>query len=184
MFPSPAPTAPASIAKASALMSGEEFRGVPSPIVEPSVLGWREWISLPQLGIASIKAKLDSGARTSSLAVEGIETFDLDGRLHVRFGIRPRRRSTRVVACAAPVLDRRVVTDSGGHREARWFVAAEVVVGGRHVEIEMNLTHRRTMLFPLLLGRSALAGRFHVDSAQSYTLARPSRPRVTDVSLA
>ena len=165
-------------------MSGEEFHGVPSHGVEPFVLGWREWVALPHLGIASIKAKLDSGARTSSLSVEDLETFDLDGRLHVRFGVRARRRSARVIACAAPVLDRRVVADSGGHREARWFIAAEIVVGGARIDIEMNLTDRRAMLFPLLLGRSALAGRFRIDAALSYTLARPSRSCPKDASLA
>ena len=165
-------------------MSGEEFHGVPSHGVESLVLGWREWVALPHLGIASIKAKLDSGARTSSLSVEDLETFHLDGRLHVRFGVRARRRSSRVSACTAPVLDRRVVTDSGGNRQERWFIASEILVGGKRFDVEMNLTDRRAMLFPLLLGRSALAGRFRIDSALSYTLPRPLRPRTTDVSLA
>jgi len=165
-------------------MSGEEFRGVDVVGVAPAVLGWREWVSLPQLGIGAIKAKLDSGARSSSLSVEGLETFDFGGRLHVRFGVRARRRGTRVVACAAPVLDRRVVTDSGGNREARWFIAGEIVVGGTRIDVEMNLTDRRAMLFPLLLGRSALAGRFRIDCALSYTLARPSRSRAKDASSA
>ena len=152
--------------------------------MQPAVLGWREWVSLPQFGIGAIKAKLDSGARSSSLSVEDLETFDLGGRLHVRFGVRTRRRGSRVVACTAPVLDRRVVADSGGHREARWFIAGEILVGGARIDIEMNLTDRRAMLFPLLLGRSALAGRFRIDSALSYTLPRPLRSRITDVSLA
>lgn len=165
-------------------MSGEQSRSVDFAGAEPSVLGWREWVSLPRLGIGAIKAKLDSGARSSSLSVEGLETFRLDGRLHVRFGVRARRRSARVVACAASVLDRRVVADSGGHREARWFIVSELVVGSQRIEVEMNLTDRRAMLFPLLLGRSALAGRFRIDSALSYTLARPSRPRVTDIPIA
>lgn len=138
-------------------------------------LGWREWVSLPRLGIHSLKAKLDSGARSSSLSVQDIETFHVGGILHVRFGVRARRHSPRLVACEAPVVDRRLVTDSGGHRGARWFIAAELVVGGQHLDIEMNLTDRRAMLFPLLLGRSTLEGRFRIDPALSYTLARPRR---------
>jgi hypothetical protein len=162
-------------------MSGKAIRGIEPDGVEPSVLGWREWVGLPQWDIVAIKAKLDSGARSASLSVEHLETFRSGGCLQVRFGVRPRRRAARVVACTAPVLDRRAVTDSGGHREERWFVQATIVVAGRRLVIETNLTDRRAMMFPLLLGRSALAGCFCIDPALSYTLARPSRPHSTDV---
>ncbi|HJU38494.1 MAG TPA: RimK/LysX family protein, partial [Tahibacter sp.] len=84
-------------------------------LAEPTILGWREWLALPSLGIGAIKAKLDSGARTSSLCVAALETFERDGGLCIRFDVRTRRRSGRVVACEAPVVDRRPVTDSGGH---------------------------------------------------------------------
>jgi len=163
-------------------MPGKDLRSVHCVGVPTAVLGWREWVALPQLGVAAIKAKLDSGARTSSLSVEGLETFHVDGQLQVRFGVRARRRSAQVVACTAPVLDRRVVADSGGHREARWFIASRLVLAGQAIDIEMNLTDRRAMLFPLLLGRSALAGRFCIDCALSYTSARPLRSRPSDVS--
>jgi hypothetical protein len=150
-----------------------------SPRSQPSVprtsLGWREWLALPGLGIAAIKAKLDSGARTSSLHVEEMETYSLGGVLHVRFLVRPRRRSARAIACSAAVTDRRVVTDSGGYRSERWFIRTEIALAGRHFPIEINLTDRRAMLFPLLLGRSALGGRFGVDPALSYTCPRPAR---------
>ena len=151
----------------------------PSRLVPPTAadanLGWREWLALPVLGIASIKAKLDTGARSSSLHVESLETFHQDGALHVRFLVRTRRRGQRLVACSAPVLDRRRVTDSGGHRSERWFIRTGVALAGRVFEVEMNLTDRRVMLFPLLLGRSALAGRFSVDPSLSYTCPRPAR---------
>ena len=91
---------------------------------ETPTLGWREWLSLPALGIGAIKAKLDTGARTSSLCVVSLETFDRDGRLHVRFAVRPRRRGERLVMGEAPVVDRRPVTDSGGHITERWNSAA------------------------------------------------------------
>jgi len=144
---------------------------------EPLILGWREWLALPAFGIGAIKAKLDSGARSSSLSVTSVETFDRDGRLHARFLVRPRRRGQRVVICEAPVVDRRPVTDSGGHTSERWFVRTEIVLGTERFETDINLTDRRAMLFPLLLGRAALGGRFRIDPALSYTRAKPSSAR-------
>ena len=141
---------------------------------EPLILGWREWLALPAFGIGAIKAKLDSGARSSSLSVMSVETFDRDGRLHARFLVRPRRRGQRVVTCEAPVVDRRPVTDSGGHTSERWFVRTEIVLATERFETDINLTDRRAMLFPLLLGRAALGGRFRIDPALSYTRAKPS----------
>jgi hypothetical protein len=145
--------------------------------VEPVTLGWREWLALPALGIGAIKAKLDTGARTSSLSIVSAEPFEREGRLHVRFFVRPRRRSDRIVVCEAPIVDRRPVTDSGGHTVERWFIRTGIVLGGRRFETDINLTDRRAMLFPLLLGRSALAGRFRVDPALSYTMPRPELAR-------
>lgn len=138
-------------------------------------LGWREWLALPVLGIGAIKAKLDTGARSSSLHVEALETFHLGGALHVRFVVRPRRRGSRVVPCSAEVVDRRQVTDSGGHRSERWFIRTEIALAGQRFAADINLTDRRAMLFPLLLGRVALEGRFRVDPALSYTCPRPPR---------
>jgi hypothetical protein len=146
-----------------------------SPAVDRISLGWREWVGLPGLGIGSIKAKLDSGARSSSLHVEAIETFREGGVLQVRFRVRLRRKLERYALCTAPVLDRRRVTDSGGHRSERWFIATELEVAGRRFATEMNLTDRGAMLFPLLLGRSAISGRFRIDPALSYTCPRPAR---------
>ena len=148
---------------------------LPQSNVDRTNLGWREWLALPVLGIPAIKAKLDTGARSSSLHVESIETFQQDDILHVRFMVRPRRRGVRIVACSAPVIDRRAVTDSSGHRCQRWFIRTDVVLGGERFATEINLTDRRAMLFPLLLGRSALEGRFGVDPALSYTFPRPAR---------
>jgi hypothetical protein len=142
---------------------------------EPLILGWREWLSLPAFGIGAIKAKLDTGARSSSLSVVSVETFDRDGRLHARFLVRPRRRSERVITCEAPVIDRRAVTDSGGHTSERWFVRTEIVLATERFDADINLTDRCAMLFPLLLGRAALDGRFLIDPALSYTRAKPPR---------
>ncbi|MBS0557126.1 MAG: ATP-dependent zinc protease [Proteobacteria bacterium] len=142
---------------------------------EPLVIGWREWISLPQLGLAAIKAKADTGARTSSLHVMDIETFDRDGCAWLRFAVAPRRRSTRTVVCEAPALERRAVTDSGGATALRWFIRSTIVLGDERFDAEINLSDRGGMLFPMLIGRTALRGRFRVDPALSWACGRRKR---------
>jgi hypothetical protein len=144
---------------------------------EPIVLGWREWLALPQVGIGAIKAKIDSGARTSSLHVESLDEFEQDGQPWLRFTVLTGRRSAPEVHCVAPVADRRTVSDSGGHVTMRWFIRTEFELAGQRWESEMNLTSRLHMLFPLLLGRDALRGRFLVDSASAYRCGRPTRRR-------
>jgi hypothetical protein len=141
-------------------------------------LGWRERLALPQFGIAALKAKLDTGARSSSLHVDELETFERDGETWLRFMVGLGRRSVRQVECEAPACDRRVVVDTGGGRSERWFIRTEVMLAGERFEVDMNLTDRRHMLFPMLLGRTALVGRFAVDPSLSYTLSRPAHTMV------
>ncbi|MCI1711948.1 MAG: RimK/LysX family protein [Chiayiivirga sp.] len=134
-----------------------------------TVLGWREWLSLPQLGIAAIRAKIDSGARSSALHVEALSSF-FEGNVEwvcfsVRTGV-----GDELHTCNAEVLDRRPVTDSGGHTTERVFIRTELELAGRRFPVEINLANRRNMLFPMLLGRTAMAGRFLVDPAQSFAL--------------
>jgi hypothetical protein len=136
------------------------------------ILGWRERLALPALGIAQLKAKLDTGARSSSLHVDTLETFRRDGDDWLRFSLHPGRRAPAVHA-EARALDRRMVTDTGGRRTERWFIRSEVELAGERFSIDINLTDRRHMLFPLLLGRTALAGRFIVDPSLSYTQPSP-----------
>jgi hypothetical protein len=138
-----------------------------------TLLGWRERLALPQLGIAVLKAKLDTGARSSSLHVDTLEEFQRNGHTWLRFTMHVGRRQSLAMCCEAPALDRRAVTDTGGRRTERWFIRTEVRLAGQSFEIDVNLTDRRHMLFPLLLGRSALCGRFAVDPARSYTQSRP-----------
>jgi hypothetical protein len=140
-------------------------------------LGWREWLALPALGIDAIRAKIDTGARSSALHVDAFETFGRDGVEWVRFVLRagePERGATH--HCEAKVVDRRPVTDSGGHRSERVFIRTGLVIGALQFEVEMNLASRHNMLFPMLLGRTAMAGRCLVDPARSFLLGLPRPP--------
>ena len=141
---------------------------------DPLVLGWREWVVLPQLGLGPLKAKLDTGARSSSMHVDTLEEFQRDGAHWLRFTVRLGRREPREICCEAPSTDRRTVTDTGGRRTERWFIRTRVLLAGQMFDIDINLTNRRHMLFPMLLGRTALIRRFAIDPAQSYTQARPT----------
>jgi hypothetical protein len=133
------------------------------------MLGWREWIAIPTMGIDRIKAKVDTGARTSALHAFYIEPYTIDGKEWVRFGVHPEQQnSDLVIECKMPVKDRRSVADSGGHREERYVIEAELVIGEIAVTTEVTLTDRDTMKFRMLLGRTAMRGIFTVDPAASY----------------
>ena len=135
--------------------------------------GWREWVSLPELGIEHIKAKIDTGARTSALHAFSVRAFSKKGKKMVRFRIHPyQRRKDIVVECVAPILDRRWVTDSGGHREQRYVIESPVKLGEDVWPIELTLTNRENMKFRMLLGRTAMKGRVVVNPGCSYLIGK------------
>lgn len=133
------------------------------------VLGWREWVSLPDLGISKIKAKIDTGARTSSLHAFGIKRFKYRGHDKVRFEIHPVQRNDQlIIKCTADLVDIRNVIDSGGHRELRHVIETTVSLGGLTRSIQITLTDRSTMNFRMLLGRKALQSYYIIDPARSF----------------
>ena len=137
------------------------------------VLGWREWIALPELGIERIKAKVDTGARTSTLHAFSLQPFDENGTNRIRFDMHPLQHNTkRVITCEADVVDIRWVTDSGGHSEQRYVIQTPIVVNNFSWSIEVTLTERDTMLFRMLLARNAIRGRFMVDPSRSFLMSK------------
>jgi len=142
-----------------------------------ATIGWREWAALPDLNLPAIKAKIDTGARTSALHAFLIEPYTRDGVDMLRFLIHPIQLNQKLeVECHAPVYDFREVTDSGGHREMRYVIQSKVVIGDITLPIEMTLTNRDTMRFRMLLGRRAMENRFVVDPGASYVNGK-LRPR-------
>lgn len=141
-------------------------------------LGWREWVGLPELGLGRIKAKVDTGARTSTLHAFEVRPFDADGRRRVEFKIHPRQRDNdTVVTCVADVVDERLVRDSGGHQEQRLVIESMLTLGAHAWPIEMTLTARDDMLFRMLLGRTAIKGRAVVNPSRSYLVGRRKKKK-------
>ncbi|MGF1603679.1 MAG: ATP-dependent zinc protease [Thermosynechococcaceae cyanobacterium] len=133
------------------------------------IMGWREWISLPHLGVEQIKAKIDTGARSSALHAFEIEAFEQQGQTLLRFKIHPEQKNDAfVIEAEAELLDRREIRNSGGKAELRFVIQTEVTLNHQTWPIELTLTNRDNMGFRMLLGREAVRGRFLVDPGQSF----------------
>ena len=133
------------------------------------VLGWREWVSLPSLGIVSIKAKLDTGAKTSALHAWDISPRKVDGRQWIRFRVHPMQRDKKTsTVCEALLSDRRWVTNSSGSSERRYIIITELQIGDSRWPIELSLTNREAMGFPMIIGREAMRNRLLVDPRASF----------------
>ncbi len=136
---------------------------------ESYMLGWEEWLALPELGLPAIKAKVDTGAKTSALHAYSIETFGPADRPKVRFAVHPvPGRDDVSVICTADVVDRRDVTSSNGESESRYVIRTPVTIGARTWPIEITLANRESMTYRMLLGRSAIAEDVFVDPTSSF----------------
>ncbi len=135
---------------------------------ESKIIGRREWVSLPDLGLLAIKGKIDTGAKTSSLHAYDIELEVKGKKTYVLFKVHPIQQNEDVViSCRAPLVDKRLVTDSGGHKEERFVIRTYMILAGLKKRIELTLTNRESMKYRMLIGRSALKN-FYIDPTQSY----------------
>ena len=144
------------------------------PKAQKVPLGWREWLALPELGILRIKAKVDTGARTSSLHAFAVERFERDGEPWVRFKVHPRQRDAKTTITAeAKLVDEREVRSSSGKATLRPVIVTPIRLGHYTVRAELTLVRRDLMGFRMLLGRQAMRGRFLVDPGSSYLVGEP-----------
>lgn len=144
--------------------------------VEKQLVGWREWFALPDLGIPLIKAKIDTGAATSSLHAEDLEIVRKGHHRVVRFTIHPMQRSDRsAVRAEAYLVEERKVRSSNGQQEIRPVIRTTIEIRDRQFEIELTLTRRDVMGFRMLLGREAMRGRLIVDPQRSFVTRKVKR---------
>lgn len=146
------------------------------------ILGSEEWCTLPELGIPSIKARVDSGAKTSALHAKNIAPFIKEGQNWVKFDINPIQNNVKtIIHCEAPLVDKRVVKSSSGFREQRYVIQTALEIGNSTWIIEMTLTNRDSMGFRMLLGREAMSGRVLVDPEKQYLLGQTSSDNLNEV---
>lgn len=135
---------------------------------ESKIIGWREWASLPDLGLMAIKGKIDTGAKTSSLHAYDIELEEKGTKTYVNFKVHPLQHDFSVVIkCKALLVDQRTVSDSGGHKEERYVIRTTMVLAGVKKRVELTLTNRESMKYRMLIGRAALK-HYYIDPSQSY----------------
>lgn len=139
-----------------------------------AVLGWREWVAMPALNIDKIKAKVDTGARSSALHAFVIEPYHRGKSAWVMFAIHPdQRNDERIIECHAEVKDRRIVSDSGGHKQRRYVIETPVILGPQLWSAEITLTNRDCMRFRMLIGRTLMRGRYTINPGASYLQGKP-----------
>lgn len=160
--------------KSSSIVAAE----APRAVRPKKIISWREWVRLPDLDVGRIKAKIDTGARTSALHAYKITPFTKDGAAYVRFIVHPLQRSnTPEITCVALVIDHRGVTDSGGRREQRYVIRTMLKLGKSAWPIELTLTNRDQMGFRMLIGRQALRRRYLVDPGRSFIVRKKKKTK-------
>lgn len=150
-------------------MRDDDTNRTTSVLSELPIIGWREWVSFPDLNIAYVKAKIDTGARSSALHAFEIERFQHHGKPMVQFKVHPHQKDDLTTLTAtAELLEERQIRDSGGHTEVRPVIQTMIALGPYQWPIELTLTNRSSMGFRMLLGRQAVRQRFMIDAGQSY----------------
>lgn len=138
------------------------------------IIGWREWVVLPDLETPPIKAKIDTGARTSALHAFRIRPFTKDGVPFVEFFIHPEQHRRRPeIKCEAAILDQREIMSSNGQKELRYVIETAANIGGETFNIELTLANRNELGFRMLIGRQAVRGHFVIDPGRSYCASSP-----------
>ena len=149
---------------------------VPKSHRELPTIGWREWVALPALGIATIKTKVNTGARSSAIHAFGVSVVRRGGRDIVQFQLHPLQHNAKIVVPAeAELIEYRHVRNSGGQQMLRPVILTELALGDQVWTIELTLAGRDAMGFRMLLGREALRRRFLVNPGRSYLVGRPDR---------
>jgi len=139
------------------------------------VFGWLEWAALPDLHIPAIRAKVDTGAKTSALHADEVEDFERDGKPWIRFITRPVTRRPKIyLRCEAPLVDRRAVISSNGVAEERSVIRTRINIGKHSWKADVTLTNRDTMRYRMLLGRRAMSGHALVDPGETFVQKRLS----------
>ncbi|MFM8454739.1 MAG: ATP-dependent zinc protease [Gammaproteobacteria bacterium] len=137
------------------------------------LIGWQEWCALPQLHLPAIKAKIDTGAKTSVLHADDIKPFYRSGVLYVHFNVHPLQKNTQLNRlCTAKVVDQRIIMSSNGHKERRYVIHTPVMLGPIAWEIDITLTHRGPLSFRMLLGRDALKGHSLIDPSKTLLVTK------------
>lgn len=144
---------------------------------KPTIIGFREWVSLSELNLPAIKAKIDTGAKTSSLHAYDIKIIKRNDKNFVNFKVHPiQKNDILIVECEALLIDQRTVTDSGGHKESRYVIQTTIQMGRLKKKIELTLTNRIGMKYRMLIGREALK-QFYIDPSQSYLLRKSTKQK-------
>jgi hypothetical protein len=151
------------------------------------LIGWREWIGLPDLGIKSIKAKIDTGARSSAIHAFDIKLIFKNGVKMARFKVHPYQKNTsKTITTEAEVIDEREIRNSNGYCELRFVILTTIKLSGYQWPVEITLTNRDVMGFRMLLGRQAVRKRFLIDTGKSFLLSREPKksikPKVKEIA--
>ena len=155
-------------------LSSSTNKSLKSSQTSLSIIGWREIIALPELNVDYIKAKIDTGARSSALHAFEVEEFSLNGKPMIRFQVHPwQRDNKKIINAEAELLEYRFIKSSNGQTQKRPVIITPVCLGSQQWQIELTLTNRDVMGFRMLLGRQGIRKRFLVDPGKSFLQSNP-----------